>query len=375
MKNIFTRTALAFFCLICLATTAYPQVDLYLDSINVYVTKYGKIQIYSLPDTTIQLIRLSPLVGTGRDSVMDERGDIDIEDSTRLITPPSFADFQVYGSFNNNYTGLPPNALIKQNVYCWQHQNSILVKYTIINKEASAWNAIFGVELIPELEGTYAGNDTFYYNRTTKIFSNRKTAALGYKFLSGDPASMNVFLYSSSYYSTDSSFWSYLNSGNIDTAYITDPNNPSVDDPVVVPAFSTKTIAAGDSASYYLAVSFGQNHAQMLSSMQFAIQKYQELTPVERDARKSVDGYRLDNNYPNPFNPSTRITYQIPEKAQVSIKVFNALGKEIVTLVDEPKSAGTHSVGFDAAGLPSGVYFYTIQAGSFHESRKMIFLK
>ena len=85
--------------------------------------------------------------------------------------------------------------------------------------------------------------------------------------------------------------------------------------------------------------------------------------------------YYLAQNYPNPFNPSTKIKYSIPQLSQVTLKIFNALGEEIATLVNEEKVAGYYSVEFNAATLPSGVYFYRIQAGEFVQTKKMILIK
>lgn len=85
--------------------------------------------------------------------------------------------------------------------------------------------------------------------------------------------------------------------------------------------------------------------------------------------------YSLEQNYPNPFNPATTIKYNIPTTANVSIKIFNSLGQEVQTLVNEIKSAGSYEVVFNASLLTSGVYFYRIQSGSFIETRKMILLR
>jgi hypothetical protein len=86
-------------------------------------------------------------------------------------------------------------------------------------------------------------------------------------------------------------------------------------------------------------------------------------------------GYSLSSNYPNPFNPSTMITYTLPENSFVILKVYDVLGRDIVTLVNENKEAGNHSVMFNASGLPSGIYLYKIQSGNFLEIRKMILQK
>ena len=85
--------------------------------------------------------------------------------------------------------------------------------------------------------------------------------------------------------------------------------------------------------------------------------------------------FSLGQNYPNPFNPSTRIRYHLPDKASVVLKVFNIVGQEIAMLVNERQAAGEHSVQFDAAGCPGGVYFYTIEAGKHQDTRKLILLK
>lgn len=85
--------------------------------------------------------------------------------------------------------------------------------------------------------------------------------------------------------------------------------------------------------------------------------------------------YKLYTNYPNPFNPSTRIKYSIPEEAFVTIKVFDILGAEVATLVNETRSPGNYELNFDASNLRSGVYLYRIQAGNYTESRKMLFIK
>jgi len=85
--------------------------------------------------------------------------------------------------------------------------------------------------------------------------------------------------------------------------------------------------------------------------------------------------YRLYQNYPNPFNNSTKITYQIPRDEFVTLKVYDILGHEIATLVNEDKAPGSYSVTLNAANLPSGIYFYKLTAGRFSKTKKLILLK
>ncbi|MBK7630479.1 MAG: T9SS type A sorting domain-containing protein [Ignavibacteriales bacterium] len=87
------------------------------------------------------------------------------------------------------------------------------------------------------------------------------------------------------------------------------------------------------------------------------------------------DNFSLNQNYPNPFNPSTTIEFQLPKESFVTLKVYNILGKEVASLVNEQKPAGVHKVNFDASEMPSGMYIYKISTGSFEQTRKMLFLK
>lgn len=96
---------------------------------------------------------------------------------------------------------------------------------------------------------------------------------------------------------------------------------------------------------------------------------------VEDEFDAAPKAYALNQNYPNPFNPSTVIRYSIPENAFVTLKVYNLLGQEVAQLVNSEQAAKSYEVSFDASKLTSGVYFYTIKAGSFMSTKKMIFLK
>ena len=93
-------------------------------------------------------------------------------------------------------------------------------------------------------------------------------------------------------------------------------------------------------------------------------------------AEQSIpEAYALRQNFPNPFNPSTEILFDLPEDATVSLVVYDVLGREVARLVQEELRAGTHRARFDAQGLPSGIYFYRIQAGDFAQTRCMTLLK
>jgi hypothetical protein len=101
---------------------------------------------------------------------------------------------------------------------------------------------------------------------------------------------------------------------------------------------------------------------------------YTSLTGIKADNFKPVS-YSLSQNYPNPFNPSTTIKFSIQKENLVSLKIYNLLGQEVATLVNQVLKAGSYTYNFNASRLSTGVYFYTINSGSFNQTKKMLLLK
>jgi len=104
------------------------------------------------------------------------------------------------------------------------------------------------------------------------------------------------------------------------------------------------------------------------------ILSYQGATDV-KDDKAVLEAYELSQNYPNPFNPTTTIEYKIPESGLVTIKVYDILGREVQTLVDQQLPAGFYETQFDGSNLASGIYFYRIKAGKFVQTKKLMLLK
>jgi hypothetical protein len=100
-----------------------------------------------------------------------------------------------------------------------------------------------------------------------------------------------------------------------------------------------------------------------------------EAAELEVNLNKNDFNFSLEQNYPNPFNPTTSIQYRIPEYNEVVLKVFDLLGNEVKTLVNEFEEAGKYEIVFDASGLASGIYFYRLSSGGFAETRKLLLLK
>ncbi len=116
------------------------------------------------------------------------------------------------------------------------------------------------------------------------------------------------------------------------------------------------------------------NYSYRLKQIDFSGQfEYSDI--VEIEVGTSPNQYSLEQNYPNPFNPTTTISYSIKEKGLVTLRIFDVLGNEVKTLVNEEQEAGVYRLEFNASFFASGIYFYTLNAGEFVSTKKMILLK
>jgi len=102
---------------------------------------------------------------------------------------------------------------------------------------------------------------------------------------------------------------------------------------------------------------------------------YSLITDIDNVDNNVLGSFSLSQNYPNPFNPTTMINYQLPKISAVQISIYNILGQKITTLVDKRQNAGTYQVEWDASAFASGIYYYRIQAGEFHDVKKMVLIR
>ncbi len=154
---------------------------------------------------------------------------------------------------------------------------------------------------------------------------------------------------------------------SLDTAGVTGPRNADYS----LPKLKFLHLAKGSQA-----IDKGTNVGIAFtgSAPDMGAYEYSGTTGIGNDLAHAK-GFVLGQNYPNPFNPSTMIRYQVPVSGNVELKVFDVLGKEVAELVNGIQSAGTYSCVFNAAALPSGLYFYTLKSGSNVETKKMLLLK
>jgi hypothetical protein len=168
---------------------------------------------------------------------------------------------------------------------------------------------------------------------------------------------------------TDHEKWTALSSGLTHTsAGPTDIANVTSSGPYNIPSGGSIDVA------FALAADVGV--ANLRTAFANARTKYNSIITSVNDSKNPIPHkFELAQNYPNPFNPSTTIKYSIPSESHVVLKIYDMLGREVSTLLNEEKAPGIYSVNFIAGNLPSGVYLYKLTAGNYTSVKKLILLK
>lgn len=343
--------------------------------IAVTLSGAGRIRIFKNSLTSPrQIDRSSILVGTGPNAVFGYNQDAINAEPVINVTNPQFSDFEIYGAADNNYNNppRPPHVLSKVNIYGWQTGGYILVKYRILNKEPNLMNAVIGMEVIPQVNGSY-GLETIRWIDDQKIMSIYRigeSGYTGYKLLSAQVNSVTMIDWYAGYDTVDADLWNWITTGVIDTLL-----DSGGDGSVNFFSQSQVSIPIGDSAYFWVGISVGNDESEMIANMQLAEQKYNLISAIEPESGLTPSEYTLEQNFPNPFNPETSIRFSIPVREFVSLKIFNSLGQEVVEVISRELEQGSYNYKFNAMGLTSGVYFYSLKAGSFTQTKKMILLR
>jgi hypothetical protein len=145
------------------------------------------------------------------------------------------------------------------------------------------------------------------------------------------------------------------------------------------------TTAGSGSECYYAVTALDngtQNSSGLLTGVRLESSRFVNMstapayiTGIDKNDKTTEYSYSLGQNYPNPFNPISTIIYTIPKESHVELKVFDMLGRIAATIVNKEQSAGEYKVQFNGSSLPSGIYIYSIKAGQFRDSKKLILLK
>ncbi|ACF14505.1 peptidase S8 and S53 subtilisin kexin sedolisin [Chloroherpeton thalassium ATCC 35110] len=272
----------------------------------------------------------------------DSRLNVDIQETGYLFTSSSYTDMAIMKYVITNHSDAQLDSFHVGLLMDWD-----VVSYS---ENTSAYDSDESLLYVYHSDGYYAGLKALESPKSAAILNNQSITSL-----------------------SDAKKWNLISGGIQTTAMYGDV--------VTFVGAGNFSIPAGDSITVGFAMVFGQSLSELLENASNASTKWKAMTgtlATEEEEETTISQYKLDQNYPNPFNPTTTIAYEIPAGASaqwVSLKVFDVLGRQVATLVNERKSAGSYQVTFDASHFASGLYLYRIQAGSYVATRKMLLVK
>ncbi len=387
------RFAIVLFTVLAsLAATAGAQDDINIITANsdVFISSGGRL-VLSSPTTNRGMNRWAHL-----NLAVEKENVYNFDDSSTVIGPPTVdstsaarkADYVLRHVISpaQGTEGTSPAGSTLQHVmtvYIWKDLKGVVVAYRLKNTGASPVSGKASFELYPRIDQSYNDHKLRWSATENIAYYFRGTLAhfMGGKFLSGAATGVRLsagtaFYVSGTFAETqpDSVRFNAANYTGFDA---------SVDSPTGTRAMihinaSQITVAPNDSsAAFYYALAYDVSEAGMIQAIKDAETRYRERFPVSVAERESEApaSFALQQNYPNPFNPSTEIKFDLAQRGHVSLKIYDAMGREVRTLVDRTMNAGTHAFTFDASGLTSGIYFYTLRTNNFTATRKMVLMQ
>ncbi len=348
-------------------------------TMRVTLRTYGMVRV-STPASgaTRQISRMSAIFALDSSAVFDYYEDQESVEPPEIITG-GIADTILTCLTNGTYALRLPNVTARITAYMWTGDNYTIVRHTYRNDSTAAVNAYIGAAVVPQPAGEFGG-ETVGYDEASQVayyYRDGYDSFLGIKVLSGLPYSFHVLDWE--LYSSDPD-----NDASNDSirAFLTIP--PGFDAPYVAGPVGSMfhmnagmwTIPPGDSVSVDYALMYANSDTDLFALGAVAQQRHDGVfTSVEPVSRELPDGYALRQNYPNPFNPTTQIAFDLPSSGFVTLKVYDLLGREIATLVNQDLNPGTYGVPFSGENLPSGTYIATMQSGDYRATRKMLLMK
>ena len=359
------------------------QVTTGTGAIGFTLDKYGRLRVGEFPYATAtrHVNRITPIVALNKDAVLDYTNNANVTTYLPQMITGSGADSAARVVIDNTYgTPIqPPNVRVQITVYMWKNAKYLIYRYRLYNDSTVTVPLYLSSFVSPSPANTYdqqivsynaAKSISYFYKTGVPIYVSQKLLnknlfsfrALDWDTYSTDPAS-DVATDSVRYLmSTYTKFDTLLAAGPDGSAYQMNAG--------------LYNLARKDSADVYFGVGIGATATEAVALMDSAQVKMAKLvTSVERTTVSVPSQFALEQNYPNPFNPSTQIRFSISTPAAVTLTVYDGLGRELRTLVNQHLGVGEYTTTFDAAALSSGVYYYMLKAGSYIESRKMVLIR
>ncbi|HOT97419.1 MAG TPA: FlgD immunoglobulin-like domain containing protein [bacterium] len=344
---------------------------------------------------TRQIERVNIIAALNEKAVCDYNENHNPLAGTVHLTVPTKSDLEGFVHFDSRYIDesdpvakpLPPNMSFDAHSYVWMDQPWMIVEYTVTNDSSEAGTFYLGAVVVPRINGNYGGESTKYdaASQTAYCYREGEAGYAGIRLLSHTP------------YSYKTLDWGVYSPE--------DPNADASTDSIryhqtADPGFDADLLAGGDGSIYSLnagaftipahgsvkvvyGVVYGNSFADMVAASNAMQAKYQAVftTAVElKPGEQRPERYALSQNWPNPFNPATAIRFELLERAEVRLAIYNLKGQVVRTVAAGIYPAGPHQViwdGRDATGAnaAAGVYLYRLTAGQQTWTKKMTLVR
>jgi len=337
-------------------------------SIGIRSDNFGGISIYSPLMITRQIDRISILVSRDSLNVFDYMGDAASVTLPHKVTLPEFGDHQLSLSVDNSYSNNPPSIQVDVSAFGWVNSSYLLLRFKITSREPEPFNSYIGLEILPIINNSF-GYEKVTLNHPNSIISIYKKKYIGIRFLSDRIYSNKINEWTAGY-SKDQDYYQWMSSHKFDFEY-----TAGKDGSVIISSIESRMLQPNIPDSLWIAIATADTLTDLYRSIDSASQRVPQIVTYLPETEIPVSEYNLMQNYPNPFNPVTRIAFQIKEATQVSLVIYDILGREVAELVNGEYSRGSYSVDFNGTSLANGVYLYRLTAGNFVMSRKMLLIK
>ena len=345
------------------------------------LSSYGRLRIgpNAFSSTLRELDRVTFIAGLDAAHVFDYMEDADTTAETAHMSKMAKVDSVAECVSGNGYTNLPPKIRVRNTVLYWYNTKFLIERFTAINDSSAAMSLYLGAVVVPKVGAAYGG-ETIKYDTTNKVaycFREGQASYWGLKLLSKPTYSVKIkdwddySLNPDADEATDSTRF-LMTSDKVSDLLLTAGSNGSIYE-VNAGKF---TLAPKDSVQLFYAVTYGATAAEVVQWADSALARYASIaTGVVRSLSAVPEQCVLDQNYPNPFNPSTTLRFTADRSRHVLMTVTDVLGRTVATLVNETVAPGTYDVTWNAASMPSGIYFCSMRSGEFSMTKRLVLAK
>lgn len=384
------RFVVFFFCIVAiLAVSSAQDINIILPTVDAYYATTGRF-LLSSPYTNRGMHRWTHLnLAVSNSNVYNYDDSVAViavgaADSTTVGRKAdyvmSFASAVFGGSESTVFTG--PAIHHYSQAYVWKGLRGVVLAIQLRNRGTAAVTGKLSLEMYPRIDQTYTGHSVRWRPQDSIAYFYRPGLShyVAFKALNAAPVGLRTlngteFFTTVTYAEGQPDSLRFKAAGY--TSFDASRDAPSAERSMMFLNHGNVTISGGGQTGwYYYAVAYDTSDTKAIAALKDVETRYRStLVSVQRAGGFIPSSFALCQNYPNPFNPSTQIKFMLSTRSNVTLTVYDALGRNIRTLVNQQLDAGAYVSAFDATGLSSGVYYYVLKAGSLVETRRMVLIR